>query len=54
MARTDETIYIRIPEELKTWLQEQAKVSRRSFTSEVVYRLEQSCKAEEAKYEKQA
>ena len=54
MARKDESTYIRIPEELKLWLQEQAKESRRSFTSEMVYRLEQSRKQQEPQHAVQA
>lgn len=54
MARTDEVSYIRLPAELKEKLKECARKSHRSFTAEIVYRLEQSCKAEEAQHEKQA
>lgn len=50
MPRTDEMSYIRLPAEIKGWLKEKAKESRRSFTAEVAHRLEQSRKAEEAKH----
>lgn len=33
---------LKLPLELKTWLQQQAEFNRRSLNSEVVYRLEQS------------
>jgi hypothetical protein len=33
---------LRLPPELKTWLEAQAKANRRSLNSEIVYRLEQS------------
>lgn len=54
MSRADEMSYIRLPAELKGWLKEKAKESRRSFTAEVVRRLELSRKVEEAQHEKQA
>lgn len=45
---------VRIPEELKQWLKHKAVDNFRSLNSEIVARLEQSRKAEEAKHEKQA
>ncbi|WP_297394053.1 Arc family DNA-binding protein [Hydrogenophaga sp.] len=42
MARTDPTIYMRIPEELKEALDTAAAKNKRSLTAEVVDRLEQS------------
>jgi hypothetical protein len=42
MARDDPTIYMRLPAGLKAQLEEAAEASRRSMTSEVVARLEQS------------
>lgn len=35
---------VRIPDELKTWLAEQANKNRRSLNNEIVYRLEESQK----------
>lgn len=45
---------VRIPEELGLWLRHKAVDNFRSLSSEIVARLEQSRKAEEAKHEKQA
>lgn len=42
MARDDPTIYMRIPQELKTQLDEAAAKNRRSLTAEVVARLQHS------------
>ncbi|WP_322470263.1 Arc family DNA-binding protein [Hydrogenophaga sp. SNF1] len=42
MARTDPTIYMRIPEGLKEALDRAAEENKRSLTAEVVARLEQS------------
>jgi hypothetical protein len=42
MARTDPTIYMRLPEELKEALDKAAVENRRSLTAEVVARLEQT------------
>jgi len=39
---------IRFPEELKAWLKHKAIDSRRSLSNEVVYRIEQGRRAEEA------
>ncbi|WP_399696549.1 Arc family DNA-binding protein [Xenophilus sp.] len=46
MARADKQTNIRLPDQLKEWLLERAGDNRRSLTSEVVMRLEQSRKAE--------
>lgn len=40
---------VRIPEELKLWLKHKAVDNFRSFNSEIVARLEESRKAEEAR-----
>lgn len=45
MAQSEEQTNIRLPVELKRWLQEQSKAARRSFTAEVVLRLEASRQA---------
>lgn len=42
MARSEEQTNVRLPAELKRWLQEQATAARRSLTQEIVMRLEQS------------
>lgn len=38
----DEQTNIRIPSDLKEWLRQEARASRRSLTSEVILRLEES------------
>lgn len=48
MARRDEQTNVRIPQDLKEWLKAQAAAARRSVTAELVMRLEQSRKAQEA------
>lgn len=45
---------VRLPEELKQWLKHKAVDNFRSLNSEIIARLEQSRKAEEAQHEKQA
>lgn len=45
---------VRLPEELKQWLKHKAVDNFRSLNSEIVARLEQSRKAEEAPHEKLA
>lgn len=45
---------VRLPEDLKQWLKHKAVDNFRSLNSEIVARLEQSRKAEEAQHEKQA
>lgn len=45
---------VRIPDDLKQWLKHKAVDNFRSLNSEIVARLEQSRKAEEAQHEKQA
>ena len=47
MARNDPQVNFRIPAELKEKLEESAKESGRSITSELVLRLEQSFATEE-------
>lgn len=42
MAHSEVQTNLRLPMELKTWLQEQAEAARRSLTAEVVLRLEES------------
>lgn len=42
MAQSEEQTNIRLPVELKKWLQEKSKAARRSLTAEVVLRLEAS------------
>lgn len=37
---------IRLSDELKDWLKQQAKINHRSYHSEIVYRLEQVMKRE--------
>ena len=54
MAKADEQTNVRLPVHLKQWLREQAAAARRSITAELVFRLEQSRKAQEAQHEKQA
>ncbi|WP_312836414.1 Arc family DNA-binding protein [Comamonas sp.] len=48
MARNDEQTNVRLPVELKEWLKTQALTARRSVTAELVLRLEESRKAQEA------
>lgn len=45
MARSDEQTNVRLPKPLKDWLLEKADENRRSLTSEIVTRLEESRKA---------
>lgn len=45
---------VRLPEDLKQWLKHKAIDNFRSMNSEIIARLEQSRKAEEAQHEKQA
>jgi len=47
MARSDVQTNVRLPAELKHWLQEQATTARRSVTQEIVLRLEQSRQADQ-------
>lgn len=42
MAPSEIQTNLRLPLELKAWLQEQAEAARRSLTAEVVLRLEES------------
>lgn len=45
---------VRLPDELRQWLKHKAIDNFRSLNGEIVARLEQSRKAEEAQHEKQA
>ena len=45
---------VRLPEDLKQWLKHKAVDNFRSLNSEIIARLEQSRKAEEAQHEKHA
>lgn len=45
---------VRIPEELKQWLKHKAVDNFRSLNGEIIARLEQSRKAEEAQHEQRA
>ncbi|RRV41278.1 Arc family DNA-binding protein [Pseudomonas sp. o96-267] len=46
--RADPQMVVRVPEELKVWIKVQAALNRRSQNAEIVYRLEQAKKLEEA------
>ncbi len=52
MARSDEQTNLRLPSELKAWLQQQAEAAKRSLTAEVVVRLQQSKAQDERKGKK--
>lgn len=54
MARSDEQTNVRLPAHLKDWLKAKASEARRSVTAELIFRLEESRKSEEAQHEKQA
>lgn len=54
MVRSEEQTNMRLPTELKEWLKQKAATNFRSVTGEIVARLEQSRKAEEAQHAKQA
>lgn len=45
---------LRISNELRQWLKSKAAANYRSMNAEILHRLQQSRKAEEAKHEKQA
>ena len=45
MTPSDVQTNVRLPAELKQWLQDQATAARRSFTQELVFRLEASRQA---------
>ena len=47
MARKDEQTSLRLPMDLKEWLLKQAAEGRRSLTSEITVRLEESRKRTE-------
>lgn len=53
-APSDVQTNVRLPTELKQWLQEQAKKSRRSLTAEVVLHLEAAQAAAQRKDQRQA
>ena len=48
MSRTDPQVAIRLPESLKAWVKARAEENRRSQNAEIVFRLEQAKKLEEA------
>lgn len=50
----DAPFSMRVPNELKLWLGHKAVDNHRSLSGEIIFRLEQSRKAEEAQHEKQA
>lgn len=49
MARADEQTNVRLPRDLKEWLLVRASENRRSLTSEIVSRLEQTRTAQPKK-----
>lgn len=48
MSRKDPQVAVRLPEPLKEWLKSQAVVNHRSQNAEIVFRLEQARKIQEA------
>lgn len=54
VGRGSPAVMVRMTDEMKVWLKHQAIDNRRSLNGEIVARLEQSRKAEEAQHEKQA
>ncbi len=48
MARSDEQTNIRLPAELKAWIRVKAAEAKRSLNSEILVRLEESRKRQEA------
>lgn len=48
MSRQDPQVVVRIPEQLKDWLKAQAIENRRSQNAEIVFRLEQARRQQEA------
>lgn len=50
VGRGSPAAQVRMPDELKAWLQHQAIDNRRSLNSEILLRLEQSRKAQEAQH----
>lgn len=54
VGRGSPAVMVRMTDEMKVWLKHQAIDNRRSLNAEILHRLEQSRKAEEAQYEKQA
>lgn len=49
VSRGSPVAQVRLPEELKSWLQHEAIDNRRSLNSEIVVRLEQSRAAQQSK-----
>ncbi len=47
MSRQDQQMVVRLPEQLKGWVKEQAAVNRRSQNAEIVFRLEQAKRQQE-------
>lgn len=52
MTPSDVQTNVRLPAGLKQWLQKQAATARRSFTQEIVHRLEASRQADEQPQQK--
>jgi|GEM_PF-1573328 len=52
VGRGSPAVMVRVTEEMKVWLKHQAIDNRRTLNAEILYRLEQSRKAEEATNEK--
>jgi hypothetical protein len=48
MSRQDPQVVVRLPEQLKEWLKAQATANRRSQNAEIVFRLEQAKRQQEA------
>lgn len=46
--KADPQMVVRVPEELKVWIKVQAALNRRSQNAEIVFRLEQAKKLQEA------
>lgn len=46
--KADPQMVVRVPEELRVWIKVQAALNRRSQNAEIVYRLEQAKKLQEA------
>lgn len=48
MRQSEPQMKIRLPKELKDWLEEQARANCRSQTAEIVFRLEQAKRLQSA------
>lgn len=48
MSRQDPQVVVRLPEQLKEWLKQQAAENRRSQNAEIVFRLEQARRHQDA------